>query len=63
MSKSIRIFKSFKEQEIFFLEYFARLTPSERLQALARIQKNSTVFDKKPSKRITIRKHFVYEET
>ncbi len=39
MSKSIRIFKSFEEQEMYFLEYFARLTPSEQLRALARIQK------------------------
>lgn len=62
MSKSIQIFKSFEEQEMYFLRYFAQLTPSERLQALARIQKNSIVFDKKPSKKITIRKHFVYEE-
>lgn len=51
-----------EEQEMFFLEYFARLTPSERLQALARIQKNNTVFDNKPSKKLSIRKHFVYEE-
>lgn len=63
MSKTIRIFKSFEEQEMYFLEYFARLTPSERLQALARIQKNNTAFNEKPSKKITIRKHFVYEET
>lgn len=52
-----------EEQEMFFLEYFAQLTPSERLQALARIQKKTIAFKAKPSKKITIRKHFVYEET
>jgi hypothetical protein len=61
MSKSIRIFKSFEEQEMFFLEYFARLTPSERLQALAKLQKQQEVHsDKKNIKKITLRKHFVY---
>ena len=61
MAKSIRIFKSFEEQEMYFLEYFARLTPSERLQALAKIQKKNNIYgDAKPSKKITIRKHFFY---
>ncbi len=61
MAKSIRIFKSFEEQEMYFLEYFARLTPSERLQALAKIQKKNNIQpDAKPIKKITIRKHFFY---
>jgi len=61
MAKSIRIFKSFEEQEMYFLEYFARLTPSERLHALAGIQKrNNNHPELKSLKKITIRKHFVY---
>ena len=59
--RAIHIFKSFEEQELFFLEYFAGLTPSERLQALARIQKqNNKNSAQNPQKKITIRKHFVY---
>ena len=61
MSKSIRIFKSFEEQEMFFLEYFFQLSPSERLQALVRLQKNNDKnSDQKIVKKITIKKHFVY---
>ncbi|MEJ0103420.1 MAG: hypothetical protein WDO19_13085 [Bacteroidota bacterium] len=39
MEKKIKIFKSFEEQELYFLEYFVSLTPSERLKALAELQK------------------------
>lgn len=61
MAKIIRIFKSFEEQEMYFLEYFANLTPSRRLQALAEIQKiNKPHPDAAPVKKITIRKHFFY---
>ena len=60
MSKSIRIFKSFEEQEMYFLEYFVHLTPSERLQALMRIQKMNNKNNQEPVKKITIRKHFNY---
>jgi len=61
MAKTIRIFKSFEEQEMYFLEYFANLNPSERLQALARLQrKNNVQSDIIPSKKITLRKHFFY---
>lgn len=60
MSKSIRIFKSFEEQEMYFLEYFVRLTPSERLQALARTQKKNNKKAHKATRKITIRKHFIY---
>jgi hypothetical protein len=61
MSKSLRIFKSFEEQEMFFLEHFFQLSPSKRLQALARLQKkNNKNFTQKVVKKITIRKHFVY---
>ncbi|MEP6750023.1 MAG: hypothetical protein ABJB86_19950 [Bacteroidota bacterium] len=61
MEKSIRVFKSFEEQEMYFLEYFAHLTPSERLQALAKIQKKNNIYSETiPLKKITIRKHFAY---
>jgi len=61
MGKSIKIFKSLEEQELFFLQYFATLTASERLQALARLQKmNYKGYYPKPEKKITIRKHFNY---
>jgi hypothetical protein len=42
MKKEIKIFKSFEEQEQYFLEYFFLLTPSERLKALAELQKKTT---------------------
>lgn len=61
MSKTIRIFKSFEEQEMFYLEYFFQMSPSERLQALARLQKkNHKDADQKIIKKITIKKHFVH---
>ena len=61
MTKTIRIFKSFEEQEMYFLEYFAHLTPSGRLQALAAIQKKNNMYGYvTPAKKITIRKHFFY---
>jgi len=61
MAKSIKIFKSFEEQEQYFLEYFAHLTPSERLQALTKLQKQNNKHLKSDfSKKITIRKHFIY---
>jgi hypothetical protein len=61
MKRSIKIFKSFEEQEMYFLQHFADLTPSERLQALARIQKrNKEKTNSESIKKITIRKHFVY---
>jgi hypothetical protein len=60
MERKIKIFKSFEEQEMYFLEYFAKLSPSERLQALAKIQKKNKNNFKKSSKKITIRKHFIY---
>lgn len=60
MEKEIRIFKSFEEQEMFFLEYFFNLSPSERLKALARIQKKNNTNKEEPVKKITIRKHFIY---
>jgi hypothetical protein len=61
MAKSIRVFKSFEEQELFFLQYFFTLTPSERLKALAQLQKESLKNQpQSPQKKITIRKHFIY---
>jgi len=60
MKKEMHIFKSFEEQEMFFLEYFFHLTPSERLKALTRIQKKNIEYKEEPVKKITIRKHFIY---
>ncbi len=60
MEKRIQIFKSFEEQEQYFLDYFANLSPSERLQALAALQKKNNPNTTKPEKKITIRKHFDY---
>jgi hypothetical protein len=59
MKREIKIFKSFEEQELYFLEYFMSLTPSERLKALAELQKkNYKDFFKPFTRKITIRKHF-----
>ena len=61
MAKTIKVFKSFEEQEMCLLEYFAKLTPSERLQELARLQKKNKIYtDAIPVKVITVKKHFVY---
>lgn len=61
MNKSIKIFKSFEEQEMYFLEYFFQMTYSERLQALARLQKkNNKDWNIPTDKKITIKKHFVH---
>ena len=60
MRKSIRIFKSFEEQEMYFLEHFVHLTPSERLQALAGLQNKNNKGYQRPVKKIIIRKHFIY---
>ena len=61
MSRTIKIFKSFEEQEMYFLEYFFRLTPSERLQALARLQKKNNInYNEVQEKKIHLKKHFQY---
>lgn len=61
MKREIKIFKTFEEQERYFLEYFFSLTPSERLKALAELQKkNYKDFNKPSLKKITIQKHFVH---
>ena len=39
MERVIKKFNSFEEQEIWQLEYAAKLTPIERLQRLRQIQK------------------------
>lgn len=56
--KRIHIFKNPEEQEMFFLKYFAGLSPGERLKALAGIQQKTSGL--KPEKKIRIRKHFIY---
>jgi hypothetical protein len=60
--RKIKIFKTFEEQEMYFLEYFFNMTPSERLQALSRLQKNNLAkeFLKKPQKTITLHKDYMY---
>jgi len=59
MKREIKIFRSFEEQEKYFLEYFNSLTPSERLKALSELQKKNYKDFLKPSvKKITIRKSF-----
>ena len=60
MERSIKIFKSFEEQEMYFLKYFFLKTPSERLKALTKLQKrNNKDFLKPSQKKITIQKHFI----
>ena len=60
--RKIKIFKTFEEQEMYFLEYFYRLTPSERLQALAKLQKENlkSEFAKKPQKKVKLHKQPLY---
>jgi len=59
MAKSIKIFRSFEEQERYFLDYFFQLNPSQRLKALADLQKkNYKGFNAPSAKIITIKKDF-----
>ena len=59
MKREIKIFRSFEEQEKYFLEYFYSLTPSERLKALSDLQKrNNKDFLNPSQKKITLKKHF-----
>lgn len=59
MRREIKIFKTFEEQEKYFLEYFVALSPSERLKALAMLQKkNFKNFTAPSPKKITVHKHF-----
>jgi hypothetical protein len=61
MEKRIKIFKSFEEQENYFLEYFFAQTPSYRLRALSDLQKkNYKNFLQASPKKLTIKKHFIY---
>ena len=63
MERVIKKFNSFEEQELYFLKYFYELSPSERLKALAALQKKNNKDFLKPSpKKVTIRKHFVYDD-
>ena len=58
MKREIKIFKSFEEQEAYFLDYFYALTPSGRLIALSELQKKNNKYFLNPTQRkITIRKH------
>jgi hypothetical protein len=60
--RKIKIFKTFEEQEMYFLEYFFKLTPSQRLQALAKLQKENlkSEFLQAPKKIIKLHKQFIY---
>lgn len=59
MAKTIKIFKSFEEQEMYFLDYFFQLSPSQRLKALADLQrKNYKDFNAPSAKTITVKKDF-----
>lgn len=59
MERKIRVFKSFEEQEKYFLEYFIQLNPSERLKSLAQLQeKNYKDFKKTSAKKITVSKNY-----
>jgi hypothetical protein len=63
MKKEIKIFRSFEEQEEYYLQYFYSLTPSERLKALSELQKrNNKDFLKPSQKKITLRKHFLLDQ-
>jgi hypothetical protein len=57
MKREIRVFKSFEEQELYFLSHLVNLTPSERLKALSRLRgKNFIEFYKLSPKKITLQK-------
>jgi len=45
MAKTIRIFKSFEEQEQYNLEQMSKTTPLERFRNLYRMQKLSKLFN------------------
>jgi hypothetical protein len=45
MAKSIRIFKSFEEQEQYSLEQMSKTTPLERFRNLYRMQQLSKLFN------------------
>jgi hypothetical protein len=44
MSKTIRIFKSFEEQEQYNLEMMAKTTPEERFRKLYKMQQLTKMF-------------------
>lgn len=57
MKRQIKIFKPFKEQEQYFLEYFFHLSPTERTGALSELQKKERIFES-DKKNITIKNVF-----
>lgn len=59
MAKTITTFKTMEEQELHFLLYFYKLTPRERMQALALLQLRNRPTPPKPVKKITILKHYL----
>ena len=62
MERVKKKFNSFEEQEQYFLKCFYEVSPSDRLKALAALQKRINKDFLKPSpKKVTIRKHFIYD--
>jgi hypothetical protein len=57
MSKTIRIFKSFEEQEQYNLEMMAKTTPEERFRKLYKMQQLTKMFHpvRDKSRKIIIR--------
>jgi len=45
MAKTIRIFKSFEEQELYNLEQMVKTTPLERFKNLTRMQNLTRLFN------------------
>ena len=59
----VKKFNSFEEQEQYFLKCFYEVSPSDRLKALAALQKRiNKDFLKPSSKKVTTRKHFIYDK-
>lgn len=56
MKKKINIFKTFEEQELYFLSYYYNLTPLERLGHLWKMQARVRSWNQATKKVITIYK-------
>ncbi|MEP7321270.1 MAG: hypothetical protein ABI761_05100 [Saprospiraceae bacterium] len=57
MKKKIVKFNTMEEQELYFLNYYYKLSPRDRLRALAELQLKNRNAPFVPVKKITIRKH------
>lgn len=57
MAKQVKIFRSFEEQEMYFLQYFYTLSPKDRFRRLCELQKKMYPgFLNPAAKKITIYK-------